>query len=87
MTKIELYETAVATGKALVAETDNIKLSLGIAQAATDNKVAGSDFPIFQQFVNQTRTLYAGMARQKLPSEIAAAVKASAPVTNTTVQE
>lgn len=85
MTKIELYEAAVATGKSLVGEMDNIKLSLSTAQAAEAGGVVGSDFPQFQQIVNQTRQLYSSMARQKLASEIAALQAISkAPASNAT---
>lgn len=80
MTKIQLYELAVATGKSLVAgtdaiiiaEMDAIKLSLAIANAAQTGGVAGVDFAQFQQYVNQTRQLYIGLSSQKLTSEILA---------------
>jgi hypothetical protein len=42
------------------------------------------DFGYFTQVVTQTRQLYIGMASQKLPSEIAAANKPAAPVSNAT---
>ena len=89
MTRPELYELAASTGKSLVAETDAIKSALTLAQSAEINKVDSSDFAVYQGYVNQVRQLYIGMAKQKLPSELAAlqaAQKQPEVVSNATAQ-
>lgn len=82
MNRTALYELGVATGKSLVTENDNIKLSAAISTAASENSVDSADFPQFTQYVTQARQLYKSLASQLLPSEqIAARAKQQADIT------
>ncbi len=72
MTRIQLFELAVGTAKANLAENNPIALSNANVQAAQSNAIAPDDFGQFQQYVAQARNQYQQMTRQQLPSEIAA---------------
>jgi hypothetical protein len=73
MNRIQLYELAVATGKSLATENNNVVIYNAIGKAAEDNKIDSADLQQFDQYVRNTRNLYIGLANQKLPSEAAAA--------------
>jgi hypothetical protein len=80
MTRIELFELGVATGKKLLDTKDPIDLSLVVGNAAKEGSIDGADFSTFTQHVMQTISTYRAMQNQKLPSEVKAAqAKAKAP--------
>ena len=72
MTRTELYELAVTTGKGLVAENSQIAVEIAIGNAAQSNKVGDLDFTDFKNYATSARVHYARLGNQLLPSEIAA---------------